>query len=370
MRVTVVDPPAYTPPYDHCLCSALAQRGVEVELATSRFRYGPVPEPRLYRRNECFYRRGTGSQLTKAVQHPLDMSRLARAIRRAPGTVTHFQWLPIPQLDRWLVRSFPRPRVLTAHDILPREAGEVQRRATRQLFTEMDAVIAHTRAGRERLIEFGVDGSRTHVIPHGAFDYLVDAGSGDATDPALSDLDGRMVVLFFGLLRPYKGIEVLIEAFARAREDAVLVIAGMPRMPVEPLREQAVRLGIADRVRFVARFVRDDEIAAFFARADLVVLPYRETEQSGVLFTTLAFAKPVIVSDVGGFSEVASEHAAAAVVPPGDVAALGDEIVRLLADSVERARLSAAAAAAAAGPYSWDRAAELTAELYRSLGAE
>src|SRR4051812_7150517 len=116
MRVTVVDPPAYTPPYDHALCAALAARGLEVELATSPFRYADVPMPAGYRRSECFYRRASGSAVVKALQHPFDMLRLARRLRRSRGVV-HFQWLPLPALDRWLVRRFARPRVVTAHDV-------------------------------------------------------------------------------------------------------------------------------------------------------------------------------------------------------------------------------------------------------------
>ena len=83
MRVTVVDPPAYTPPYDHALCAALAERGLDVELATSHFRYGRSPAPQGYRRTECFYRVRPGSAAAKALQHPLDMLRLARRLRRA-----------------------------------------------------------------------------------------------------------------------------------------------------------------------------------------------------------------------------------------------------------------------------------------------
>ena len=75
-------------------------------------------------------------------------------------------------------------------------------------------------------------------------------------------------------------------------------------MPIEPLRRRARELGIADRVRFVPRFVTDPEIPALFRRADLVVLPYREIEQSGVLFTALAFGRPLLLSAVGGFPEV------------------------------------------------------------------
>ncbi len=122
----------------------------------------------------------------------------------------------------------------------------------------------------------------------------------------------------------------------------------------------------APRVRLVPRFVDDGEAAALFARADVVVLPYTRTERldfSGVLATGLAFAKPMVVSDIGGFGEVGATQ----LVPPGDATALRDALVALLGDSDARARLSEAARAAAAGPYSWDEAARKTLALYNAL---
>jgi glycosyltransferase involved in cell wall biosynthesis len=360
MRVAVVDPPAYTPPYDHSLCAALARRGVDVELFTSRFRYGSVPPEEGYRRIERFYRWAPGSAALKAAQHPVDMLRLAAALRGEGRTPVHFQWLPVKALDAGLVRRFQRPRVFTAHEALPRRA--------RGLVSAIDAVVVHTRSGRSRLVDvLGAAPERVHVIPHGAFDYLARQPVESPMDPRVGDLEGRRVVLFFGLLRPYKGIEVLIEAFAAAPADAVLLIVGMPRMPTEPLVRFAADLGIGDRVRFVPRFIADQEVPAYFRRADLVVLPYRSVEHSGVLFTALAFGSPLVLSAVGGFVEVAEEHGAARLVEPGDAASLRTAIVELLEDPAERARLAAAARSAAETHYSWERSAELTETLYRSL---
>ena len=131
------------------------------------------------------------------------------------------------------------------------------------------------------------------------------------------------MILFFGLLRPYKGIDVLLEAF-RSVEGAELWIAGMPRMPVEPLQAAA-----GPNVRFVPRFVGDDEIPALFRRADIVVLPYREIDQSGVLYTALAFGKPLVLSRVGGFPELGD---VARLVEPGDAASLATALNELVAD--------------------------------------
>ena len=154
---------------------------------------------------------------------------------------------------------------------------------------------------------------RLRVIPHGAFDYLTRQADEMPLPSELREVEGP-VILAFGLVRPYKGIDVLLEAF-RQVEGAELWIVGMPRMPMDGLRELARRA--PGTVRFVDRFVPDPEIPAFMRRADLVVLPYRNIEQSGVLYTALAFGRPLVLSSVGGFPEIA-EQGAARLVPPED----------------------------------------------------
>jgi glycosyltransferase involved in cell wall biosynthesis len=200
-----------------------------------------------------------------------------------------------------------------------------------------------------------------HVVHHGAFTHLSEIQATPLPEP-LSDTD-RPVALFFGLLRPYKGIETLLTAWCGI-EDAELWIVGRPRMPLEPLHRLA-----PPGVRFVPRYVDEGELAACFARADLVVLPYARTErfdQSGVLGTALAFGKPIVLSDVGGLGEVAATGAAE-LVAPDDPSELHTKLAELLASTERRVDLAAAARAAADGPYSWKEAAVRTHALYKQL---
>ena len=364
MRVQIVDPSAYTPPYDHGLSAALARAGADVELVTSRFLYGPVPRGDGYAVTEAFYRR-TGSRgleargrlASKLAEHVPDMLRFRRHARQAD--VVHWQWLTVQPVDAFLLPR-TRPQVLTAHDVLPREPRPGQVAATRRLLRKMDAVVVHSENGAWRLRdEVGLPADRVHVIPHGAFDYLTRQPEETPLPADLAAVEGP-VVLCFGLIRPYKGIEVLIEAFHEVR-GAELWIVGMPRMPLEPLREAAAR--VEATVRFVPRFVTDPEIPAFFRRADVVALPYREIDQSGVLYTALAFGKPMVLSNVGGFAEVGAGR----LVPPNAPVALAAAIQELVDDPAGRERLAAEARAAAAGRYSWDSIAARTLALYRQL---
>lgn len=366
MHVRLIDPSAYTPPYDHALANALVRAGERVTLVTSDFPYGRIPEPEGYVIECGFYRRAIGPagsrvrRVAKLAQHVPDMRRLRRTARDAD--VVHFQWLAVQHLDVHLLPK-DRPVVLTAHDVLPREARAGQRDAQRRLYERVDAVVVHSHHGRDRLVgDLGIDDAKVHVIPHGAFRHLTTLTPAELA-PAFANTK-RPVVLFFGLLRPYKGVDVLLDAWRRlgaTAEPAELWIVGLPKMDVRALREAA-----PPGVRFVDRFVTDPEAAAYFGRADLVVLPYREIDQSGVLFTALAFGRPLVLSDVGGFPEIAREGAAE-LVPPGDPVALADALGSLLRDHGRRRGLGRRAAELAAGPYSWDAVADAHLQVYRSL---
>lgn len=365
MRVHVVDPSAYTPPYDHGLCAALARQGAQVELITSDFAYGETPNPNGYRVRELFYRRALGQPgsrlrlLSKLAQHVPDMAHYRREAEAAD--VVHFQWLPVQHLDARLLPR--RPVVLTAHDLLPREPRPGQVRAQRSLYDAVDAVVVHSEYGRGQLVAgLGVDPAKVHVMHHGAFTYLLEQPREEPLPPELAEVRGP-VVLFFGLLRPYKGIELLLEAW-HDLGGAELWIVGRPRMALKPLRDKA-----PPGVRFVPRFIAETELPAYFRRADLVVLPYLRTDRldfSGVLATAMAFGRPVVASDIGGFSEVAAAGGLRTVTP-GDHGELHEALAELIDDPTRREELGAGARAAADGPYSWDRAAADTLELYRGL---
>src|SRR3954451_11153139 len=368
MRVQLVDPSAFTPPYDRALAAALTRAGAEVELLTTRFLYGPVPAAEGCRVDERFYRRSAARGLDaparlpfKAAEHLPDMLRFRRA---ADADVVHYQWLTIPPLD---IRLLPRlrPRLMTAHYILPPRPSRRQVRSAHRVFGAMDAVVAHSDHGAARLRdEVGLEPAKVHVIPHGAFNYLTRLPEEKPLPPELEGAEGP-VILSFGLLRPYKGIENLLEAYQRmvvaVPAPAELWIVGNPRMDVAPLRKLAEEA--PGRVRFVTRFVEDAEIPAIFRRADLLVLPYLDAEHSGVLYTGLAFGKPMVLSAVGGFPEVAATGAARLVPPGGAPRACAPAGGGWVAEGFPPPAWPAAGSRSAAGPFSWDEAARRTMDL-------
>jgi glycosyltransferase involved in cell wall biosynthesis len=351
VRVLLADPPAFTPPYDHELAAALAREGADVELVTSRFRFGAAPEPVGYRRRELFY--PLSSRLfgrsplrlpLKAAEHPFGLA----VLRRLQADVLHVQWLPVPELDARLFHPH-LPSVFTAHDLLPRRTAH-RTELWRRLFVRFDRVVVHSENGRATLIELGVDPERLRVIPHPVF----------PSEPERRD-DGR-TVLAFGMIRPYKGLGDAIEAVRQAG-DARLLIAGDPVEPIEPYRAVANGLEVEWRLGYLAQAETDRALGD----ATVAVFPYRpELDQSGALLRALGAGVPAVAYDVGGIAEPVRRFDAGRVVPAGDVAALSAAVHELLADpqALERAR---AGARRARDELTWDAAARAHLELYREI---
>jgi glycosyltransferase involved in cell wall biosynthesis len=344
MRVVLADPPAFTPWYDHELAAALARAGADVELRTSRFRFGDVPAAEGYRRTERFYpvssRLFHRSRLRlplKAVEH-LDVMR---SLALARPDVLHLQWLALPQADAHL--RFRSPAVFTAHDLLPRRTAS-RRGLWQRLLRRFDRVVVHTGRGRETLPDLGVD---ARVIPHPVYPSNAVRADDGAT------------LLSLGVIRPYKGLPDAIEV-TRRLPGTRLVVAGDPAMPLDGLRS-------AERVDWRLGYLPQPELDRALSEATVAVFPYRaELDQSGALLQALGAGVPAVAYDVAGLGEPIRAFAAGRVVPAGDVDALAAAVEELLGDT---AALAAArdGAERARRELTWEASAERHLELYAEL---
>ena len=197
------------------------------------------------------------------------------------------------------MRRLRAPSVLTAHDVMPRRARA--RAVWPGLLGWFGRVVVHSERAVEQLAELGVEARR---IPHPVF----------TARRELSPPRGQTLV-FFGLLREYKGLDVLVRALPDVHE-AQLVVAGDPIDPVEPVMALAAELGVADRIEWRLRFLPDEEVVTLLEAAAAVVLPYRQHDSSGVLATAIGYGRPVVVTDVGSLGEIVREFGAGTVVPP------------------------------------------------------
>lgn len=366
MRVALLDPPSYSPAYDHHLAAALGRRGHEVELLTAPFAHGEPPTPDGYRRRELFLplsgkllRRAPRSRLrflVKGAEYVPSVVRLVRAVNALQPDVVHLQWVALPRYDlRWLARlRRTRPLVLTAHNVLPHQ-GEADPEQRRRLYAAVDCVVVHTRKGAEELARFGVPADRIARIPHGTFDA--------PPTTSIAPPNGR-TLLFFGLIRHYKGLDVLVEALPEIR-DARLVVAGDPLDPIEPIRELAHELGVADRIDWRLGYLPAKEIASLMREATLTVFPYRSGESaSGALATALGHGRPAVVTDV--LAETVRDYGAGLVAQPNSPTSLARAVNTML-DDPDLLRETFQGTERARRALSWDAVADAHERLYADL---
>lgn len=306
-RVLVLDPGNFTPYYDANLCQALADQGVSVEWITSLYLFEPIPAPEgvcvrhafftLFGKSRLFA--GTLEvpwlrRLLKGISYPVEMLRLTRELSgRAPGVV-HVQWPLMPGLDGLLMRLWRRwgwRIVYTAHDLLPLSSARWRmplkswdRLERRWLYRAAGALIVHSEANRRTVVGLGAPAERIRVLPLG--------GEGRFRGAVLTREDARLrlgldphnpLALFFGLIKPYKGLTVLLRSMPSVRTrvpQARLLVAGAPMEPLATTLQLIAELDLEEHVTLHARYIPSDLVATYFSAADVVVLPYLDVSLS------------------------------------------------------------------------------------------
>jgi glycosyltransferase involved in cell wall biosynthesis len=386
LRVVVVDPSCFSLPYDYSLCEGLTRLGAEVTLARSAFLHSQWHWPtRNFDDWEHFYPvchayarkfgRGRIWKYAKGIEHAVGMETFVRKMRRLKPDIIHFQWLPIPLADMFFLKKLAliAPIVLTMHNTNGFFHGTVsrwQKLQTQSLFESVSAVVVHAAFSQKRILEQGgVAPERLHVIPHGVLSYYRSLDS-----PRIAADSGQQVILFFGSIEPYKGLDILIEAFAllpkNLRDRTCLLIAGKPGIDVAPIRERARVLGVDQNIQWELRYLREEEVPQLFDQATLVALPYTDIDQSGVLMTALAFGKPVVASRVGGIAETIKDGIHGRLTPPGDIPALALALENVLMDKAGQKAMQAAIGNLSRGPLSWDSISQKTLDVYSHLAGQ
>jgi len=235
-----------------------------------------------------------------------------------------------------LGRMFGARIVIELHELQdPGEAGlalarQYGRWGLRALLVIAHGCIVHSRSDRE-LLESGYGTLQKHIAmaPHGPYDQYngVSGGSKAASATAVSAVRTAprpdvVNLLFFGLIRPYKGLEDLLRVFNSLTEDEAarlwLTVVGETWEGCTQPAELIAISPYAHRITFVNEYVPDEVVGAAFAHADVVVLPYRRSSSSGILHIAMSCGLPVVVTSVGGLPEAASGYDGAVFVPPGD----------------------------------------------------
>jgi len=314
-------------------------------------------------------------RILKLGESILNLFALAIRFMIAPPDVIHVQYLPMMKsrlpLDLWFL-EFCRRRgskiVLTVHDLLPHDTAEVHKEIFQNLYHFVDGIICHSGHIETRLKdEFAVPGEKINVIPHGPFFYDLPENNNDGIRPMFGVEAGTVLVLWQGIIFPYKGIDLLLNAWKKVEANeanACLVIAGTgaPEL-LDQIRSQIGQLGLK-RVHLHFRFITADELVSLYRVADVVVYPYRAITTSGALATGLALGKAIVASDLPVFRELLTNRENALLVDPEDSNALGGTLLELIQDRVMRAQIAAKVKEMRFGDESWCSIARKTVMIY------
>jgi glycosyltransferase involved in cell wall biosynthesis len=376
MRVTLFGP---APPfrggivtYLAMLARVLEKRGHAVRWVGFRRQYPRLLFPGSEQTGDIAPWLARASDPVFVAWEPWTWPRTAAAIARSePDAVVLKYWVPFFALGFRSVlggvRSRrPGARIVTILDnVVPHERYPFARQLTRSALRRSHAFIAQSDQVRRDLdaVVPGIAPERVITTPHPIYDF----GAPDRPRPtraearaALGLSERHHVVLFFGFIKPYKGLVHLIDALPRLRDrfggNLRVLVVGDVYGDAQEYRDRVDGTGAGEICELRLGFVPDVEVERYFVAADLVALPYVSATQSGIVQIAYNYERPVVTTDVGGLPEVVRDGETGFLVPPADPAALAAAIVRFFSEDTLPARL-AAGVARERERYSWDRLA-------------
>lgn len=385
MRIALIDPSLFTWPYDAALALALQARGHEVAIFGKPIdvtEAGPaytLLHPHFYRLLDKPLAKRLPKPAflgVKGVLHIAEMRRLLAELRAFRPDVIHVQWSPLPIVDRWFSDALAAiaPLVMTVHDPVPYNGNPrsyLQRLSAVAILRRFERLIVHTHKAAETLRGYGLPAERIRRVPHGPMELAPVLASAAPIERAPR---AHVEVLLFGRLKPYKGVETLVQAAALMRRDSLrkcrIRIVGKPFMDLAPVQASIAQYGLAEHVSIEPRFVAEAEVAELFASADVIALPYTEIDASGVLMSSLTAGVPIVATRIGLFAEMLEDGTHGRLIDVGDARALARALEELADDPVRRARMGAEVRKLRDAIPDWATIAGLTETLYREVAKQ
>lgn len=299
--------------------------------------------------------------------NPISWLRVFRRIKRDRPDLLILQWwvpywTPSLAVISHLIKHYTSIKIVyICHNVTPHEeSGTIDHRLAWVVLKRGDAFIVHSEQDRRKLNALLPKAPvwHLHLPTYDVFQQITN----DRSMPSIREqlhLSDRPLLLFFGFVRPYKGLEYLIQALPLVREqlpDAHLLVVGEFWGGKEPYLAYARNAGVLEAITIIDEYVPNEEIGRYFDAADVVVLPYVSATQSAVVQLAFGFGKPVITTRVGGLHEVVQDGRNGLIVPPQDEEALASAIVRFFREQLSDRLTQTIVAEQHAGRFSWDEA--------------
>lgn len=376
------------PYYTGHLCEALESRP-EIQLEVGAIRYyldpdcfkrlalRPTPGVDIVSRIKGIPR--PFRRILKTIECLSNLLGLALRFAFQKPDVLHVQFVPLVSFglpfELWFL-EFAKSRqikiVYTVHNVLPHDTGERHRLSYGRLYRLADRLICHDVTAKQRLVdEFECDPSRISVIPHGQLLVPSHTTTQATARQRLGIPQNIRLVLWQGILRPYKGVEFLLRAWQQVNQttpDARLAIVGTgDEQLLQEVRKLVAELGLSASVDLALRFVSVSELEDVHMAADILVYPYAEATTSGALLTGIGYGKAIIASRLPAFEQILHHGDDGLLVSYGDTNQLANELCMLIADVGLCERLAACLRHNRNQEPGWDLIAQQTAACYACL---
>jgi len=384
----LIDACQFSANYNYCLLDALAKKGERIVYATTKFAHGHIPSPPDVTVFRCFFylarlavtltSSGPVRRFLRAIEYPLNLFFLLMYVFIKRIKVVHFIWIVTPSLDYQLIRLLQlsgRHVIYTAHNPFPHEpkAGDIRKYS--RIYRRVDHVIALTNFTRNEIIAHcGISPEKITVLPHGDYEALFSryGCNNDLAENLRRKAGNRKIIAFLGHIRPYKGLEVFVDAFGLIKQrmpDSFFLVAGSVLVGnKKDWEDKLARSCKPEDLWADIRFVPVEDLKAYLSVIDILVQPYISASQSGNTVMAYAAGVPVISTDVGGLGEMTEDGKTGYVIAPGDPEAIAEAVNKCF-EGNNHEQMSQNARRAAAEQFNWEKIAGQTADVYRQSAA-
>lgn len=317
------------------LAVEFVKEGVDVEVVTFKLQYPSFLFPGKTQFSDADAPVGFSIERKINSINPLNWIKVGKEIRgKNPDIVIFTYWMSffapcLGKIARFIKRNPHSKCIGLIHNMIPHEKSVLDKLFTSCFVKAVDGFVTLSQSVLNDVASLDKQGKPKCMVPHPLYDHF---GKMEDKISAINKLSldvNYRYLLFFGLVRAYKGLDWLLEAFADARlrkYSLKLLVVGEFYDDPKPYYEQIERMGLSENVIVVNRYIPDNEVRDYFNAADIVVQPYKSATQSGITQIAYHFEKPMLVTDTGGLKEIIPDGKVGYVVEPQPIA-IADALV-------------------------------------------